>query len=79
MKQANRMVGASAISAVMLIGLCTPSAQAAFVIDLTQEGSNVVATGSGSINLTDLTFVDQSAINVAGKSCRNWPGLWGDN
>ena len=56
MKQANRMVGASVIGATMLIGLCTPPAQAAFVVDLTQEGSNVVATGSGSINLTDLSL-----------------------
>ena len=56
MKQANRMVGASVIGAAMLIGLCTPSAQAAFVVDLTQEGSNVVATGSGTINLTDLSL-----------------------
>jgi PEP-CTERM motif len=56
MKRANRMVGASAIGAAMLIGLCTSSARAAFVVDLTQEGSNVVATGSGTINLTDLRF-----------------------
>jgi hypothetical protein len=57
MKQANRMVGTSVIGAAMLIGLCTPSAQAAFVMDLTQEGSNVVGTGRGSIDLTDLTLI----------------------
>ena len=56
MKQANRMVVASAVGAAMLIGLCTSSARAAFVVDLTQEGSNVVATGGGTINLTDLRF-----------------------
>jgi hypothetical protein len=37
MKQANRMVGASAVGAAMLIGLCTPSARAAFVVDLTRK------------------------------------------
>jgi hypothetical protein len=57
MEQANRMVAASAISAAMLIGLCTWSAQAGYVVDLTQQGSNVVATGSGTINLGDLTFL----------------------
>ena len=56
MEQANRMVGASAIGAALLIGLCTPSARAGYVVDLTQQGSNVVATGSGTINLGDLTF-----------------------
>src|SRR5580693_4740986 len=60
MEQANRMVGASAIGAAMLIGLCTPSAQAGFVVDLTQEGSNVVATGSGAIDLTGLEFLFSS-------------------
>jgi PEP-CTERM motif len=65
MKQASRMVGASAISAAMLIGLCTPSARAAFVVDLTQEGSNVVATGSGSIDLTDLSFVGSEIAGIA--------------
>ena len=43
-------------AAAMLIGLSAPSAQAAFVIDLTQEGSNVVGTGRGSIDLTDLNL-----------------------
>jgi hypothetical protein len=60
MEPANRMVGASAIGAAMLIGLCTPSAQAGFVVDLTQEGSNVVATGSGAIDLTGLEFLFSS-------------------
>ena len=56
MKQANRMVGASVIGAAMLIGLSTPPAQAGYVVDLTQQGSDVVATGSGPIDLTGLTF-----------------------
>lgn len=32
-------------------------AQAAFVVALEQDGSNIVATGSGTLDLTDLTFV----------------------
>src|ERR1700727_3295399 len=53
MKQANRMVGASAIGAAMLIGL-SASARAGYVVDLTETGGNVVATGSGAIDLTGL-------------------------
>jgi hypothetical protein len=53
MEQANRMVGASAIGAAMLIGL-SASARAGYVVDLTETGGNVVATGSGAIDLTGL-------------------------
>ena len=56
MKQANRMVGASVIGAAMLIGLSAPPAQAGYVVDLTQVGGDVVATGSGPIDLTGLSF-----------------------
>jgi hypothetical protein len=58
MKQANRMVGASVIGAAMLIGLSTPPAYAGYVVDLTQQGPNVVATGSGPIDLTGLSFAN---------------------
>ena len=64
MERTNRMVGASAIGAAMLIGSCTPSAQAGYVVDFTQQGSNVVASGSGSIDLTGLTFYGEY-VNVA--------------
>jgi len=53
MKQANRMVRGSAIGAAMLIGL-SASARAGYVVDLTETGGNVVATGSGAIDLTGL-------------------------
>jgi hypothetical protein len=33
-----------------------PAAQAGYIVTLTQQGSNVVATGSGAIDLTGLTF-----------------------
>jgi hypothetical protein len=42
-------------AALAISGLAGP-AEAGYVVTLTQEGSNVVATGSGTINLTDLTF-----------------------
>ena len=42
------------------------SAKAAMVIDINQVGSNtVVATGSGSIDLTDLTFVNTGGFTTA--------------
>jgi len=55
-----RIVGAAALGAALLIGsgLFAPPAQAAFTVTLTQEGPNVVAAGSGTINTTDLRFMD---------------------
>ena len=52
MKGTNRIAGAAAI----LIGLSAPPAQAGYIVDLTQQGSNVVASGSGAIDLTGLSF-----------------------
>jgi len=53
-----RIAGAAALGTSMLAGagVFAPSAQAAYIVTLAQEGRNVVATGSGSIDLTDLTF-----------------------
>jgi hypothetical protein len=48
--------GIASVGAAMLIGLSATSAQAGYVVDLTQQGSNVVATGSGAIDLSGLTF-----------------------
>jgi hypothetical protein len=48
-----RIAGAAAISAAMLVGLSV--AQAGYVVDLTQQGGNVVASGSGEIDLAGLT------------------------
>jgi hypothetical protein len=58
MELANRIAGAAAIGAAMLIGsgLSAPSAQAGYVVELKQVGANVVATGSGAIDLTGLRF-----------------------
>jgi hypothetical protein len=52
-------------AAAMLIGcgLLAPSAQAGYTVTLTQQGSNVVASGSGTIDLTDLSFFSGDTIN----------------
>jgi hypothetical protein len=54
-----RIAGTAAFGAALLIGagLSASPAQAAYVVTLTQEGPNVVASGSGTINTTDLTQV----------------------
>jgi hypothetical protein len=38
------------------LGLSAPSAQAAYVVTLTQDGSDIVAIGGGTIDTTDLVF-----------------------
>jgi hypothetical protein len=59
--------GAAALGAAMVIGagLCAPPAQAAYTLTLEQVGSNVVATGSGTLDLAGLTFLS-SATGVSG-------------
>jgi hypothetical protein len=54
-----RITGAAALGTGLLIGcdLIAPPAQAAYVVTLNQVGSNVVATGSGSLDLSGLNFV----------------------
>jgi hypothetical protein len=50
---------AAAIGVAMLTGygLSAPPAQAGYVVTLTQQGTDVVATGSGPIDLTGLSFI----------------------
>jgi hypothetical protein len=49
---------AAALGVAMLTGygLSAPPAKAGYVVTLEQVGSNVVATGSGPIDLTGLTL-----------------------
>jgi hypothetical protein len=54
MTSIKQIVDGTALFAATLIGLSAVPARAAFVVDLTQQGSDVVATGSGTIDLTDL-------------------------
>ncbi len=63
MKFDTRIAGA-AIGTAMLIGLSAPSAEAGYIVDLTQQGSDVVATGSGAIDLTGLSSIGLSASGV---------------
>ena len=52
MKKRTTKLASAAILA--LAALCAPSAQAAYVITFQQVGSDVVETGGGSLDLTDL-------------------------
>jgi hypothetical protein len=67
----HQMVRSAALGAAILIGfgLCAPKAQAAYVVTIEQIGSDVLATGSGSINFDALTFfIDESDSAVLGAS-----------
>jgi hypothetical protein len=48
--------GIASLGVAMLIGLTVTPTQAGYVVDLTQQGSNIVASGSGAIDLSGLTF-----------------------
>lgn len=52
-----KRIGGGALAATVALGLSAQLSQAGYVVDLTQQGSNVVATGSGAIDLTDTTSV----------------------
>ena len=70
--------GIASLGTAILIGLSAPSAQAGYVVDLTQVGSDVVATGSGAIDLTGLTFVDifkNTAFIIPASSRYYWAGF----
>jgi hypothetical protein len=59
-----RMVSATAVGMALIGGgLMAPPAQAGYVVTLTQQGSNVVASGSGTIDLTGLSFSSSDTIN----------------
>jgi hypothetical protein len=48
--------GIASIATAMVVGLSAPSAWAGYLIQLTQDGSNVDLTGSGAIDLSGLSF-----------------------
>jgi PEP-CTERM motif len=54
--------GIASLGAAMLIGVSVTPVQAGYVVDLTEQGGNVVATGSGAIDLTGLVIV----VNTSG-------------
>ena len=52
---AKQIAGGAALGAALLLGLSAPSTQASYIVTLTQVGNNVVAAGSGSLDVTDLS------------------------
>ena len=58
----DQIAGGATLGAAMLVGLSV--AQAGYVVDLTQQGSDVVASGSGEIDLTGL--IDQGSAEDRG-------------
>ena len=54
-----RIAGATALGVAMLTGygLSATPAQAGYIVTLTEQGPNVVATGSGPIDLTGLSML----------------------
>ncbi len=60
MRAISSLVAATVLG--VTIGVMTaPRAQAAYIVTLEQVGSNVVATGSGTIDLSGLSYVETSA------------------
>jgi hypothetical protein len=53
-----KQIGGTALGAAIFIGAClfAPPAQAAYTVTLDQVGSNVVATGSGKLDLAGLSL-----------------------
>jgi hypothetical protein len=72
----DRMTGATALAAALFVvaGASAPPAQAAYVVTLAQDGPNVVATGSGTIDLAGLTFLG-SLPNVASSISPSGPEI----
>jgi hypothetical protein len=64
----NKQLTLGVIAALLIgTGLSAPPAQAqpsSFVVTLTEEGPNVVATGSGTINTTDLRFGGETMVTA---------------
>lgn len=51
-----RGIAGAALGAALLLGCFAPSAEAGYVVTLTQQGGNVIAKGGGAIDLTGLSF-----------------------
>jgi hypothetical protein len=69
----------ASIAALSLGGLAVP-AHAAYVIDIQQVGSNVISTGSGSINLSGLSYSFSQTVSFSGinPASAEWENLAGD-
>lgn len=79
MKFVKRIGGALTVAAAMMSGggLLAPPAQAAYTVMLQQQGSDVVATGAGTLDTTDLgegvTDTDQARMNPMSGSILTGP------
>jgi hypothetical protein len=56
-----RLAFLAVVVPLISFGLPAPRAQAGFIVTLLEQGTNVVATGSGTIDLTGLSFFSQSS------------------
>jgi hypothetical protein len=56
MLKGKNLWGAAAAAMLVVSGLSIPSAQAGFIVTLVEQGTGVVATGSGTIDTTDLSL-----------------------
>jgi hypothetical protein len=56
---------AAALAIIIVLGLSLRPAQAGYIVTLQEVGSNVVATGSGAIDPTGLTFEGQASVAPA--------------
>ncbi len=63
-----RITTAAALGLGALLGLSASPARAAYTVMLAQQSQNVVATGSGTIDLADLIFVGSGSGDEAGIS-----------
>jgi hypothetical protein len=70
MRFVTRMASRTALgaAAALGVGLSVLPAQAGYVVTLAQEGKDVVATGSGSIDLTGLSLLDGTESPASGMS-----------
>ena len=68
MEFAKRMRGVAAFSMAMLIGcgLTVPLAHAEYIVNLVQQGNDVIATGSGTLDLAALTLTCSSGCSTNG-------------
>jgi hypothetical protein len=70
-----KIVGLCALVVAGLGVATAPKAEAAYVAYLFQDGSNVVGTGSGSIDTTDLSFIESFSPPVQVNASAGYLGL----
>src|SRR4051812_36977784 len=80
-----RIAGAVALGPALVFGggLSAPPAQAAYTVTLQQQGSDVVATGAGTLDTTDfgdgVSYIDQARMNPMSGSILTGPPVINTN